>query len=177
MRFLFSGGVVLVTTAAHAQMAVPAAPPAGRYLCYDMRLGLGVGAPRALVQAVTPSASAQSGMQVTQTPTTPLRYGWHFMEVLELLDAERYRVPDGEGRYEFDARTRGLRFVSGPYAASRPHGEYRGLGESAHTRDRTIHRPRLDNQAAEAPYVITYRVGEAHGRGDNNWHCSPWDVR
>ncbi|MCU0647473.1 MAG: hypothetical protein MUF00_05730 [Gemmatimonadaceae bacterium] len=163
----------MTTMAAHAQSPVPTAPPPGHYLCYDLRLGLGVGAPRAIVQTVVPSASAQSGMQVTPTPTTRLRYGWHFMEVLELLDGSRYRVPDGEGRYGYDDRTRRILFETGPYASSRPLGEYRGLGESASTRDRTVSRPRLDDQAAEAPYLITYRTGEEDGRGDNNWHCSP----
>jgi hypothetical protein len=106
------------------------------------------------------------------------QYRWKFMQVLELLPSSRYRISEdgasdgATGSYRFDAATNTIVFTSGPLAASRPTGEYKGLGDSAKTRNANINKPRLENQFSESPYFVTYAKGEENGRGDNNWHCS-----
>ena len=161
-----------------AQAAVPAAPPPGKYVCYDLALG-GRGAPSNIISGG--GAFSDTGVAGTYTVPNHIRlsqYRWKFMQVLELLPSNRYRISEdgssdsGTGSYRFDLSSNKIVFTSGPLAASRPTGEYKGLGDSAKTRNANISRPRLENQFGESPYFVTYAKGEENGRGDNNWHCS-----
>ena len=160
-----------------AYAAAPAQPPPGRYVCYDLALG-GRGAPANIVSGG--GSFSDTGVRGTYTVPNHIRlssYSWKYMQVLELLPGNRYRVTDGvaagaTGAYRFDAATRKMLFTSGPLADSRPSADYKGLGDSTRTRNANLGRPRLENQFAESPYLVTYAKGEEDGRGDNNWHCS-----
>jgi hypothetical protein len=160
------------------QAAAPAAPPPGKYVCFDLALG-GRSAPSNIVGGG--GAFSDTGVAGAYTVPNHIRlshYRWKFMQILELLPSGRYRISDdgssdgGSGSYRFDASSNKIVFTSGPLASSRPTGEYKGLGDSAKTRNGNVSRPRLENQFAESPYLITYAKGEENGRGDNNWHCS-----
>jgi hypothetical protein len=162
---------MIAAVSAHA--AAPAAPPPGKYLCYDLALG-GRGAPANIVSGG--DSFSDTGVRGTYTAPNHIRlssYSWKFMQVLELLPSNRYRVGESAtGNYRFDAATKKIVFTSGPLAANRPTGEYKGLGDSAKTRNENLRKPRLENQFAESPYLVTYAQGEENDRGDNNWHCS-----
>lgn len=144
---------VALTNASFGQSQEPGAPrnngnakdvvAPGKYVCYDLTLVLGAGG---------------------------YRYGYKYIESFTILAGGRYRreASGTPGKFRYEAATKAVVFLDGPYADVNRVGKYEPDGKSAASRLKSPNAVEEDN--GQTPNIVLHKKDDESG--DLDWYCS-----